>query len=149
MNEISSKTVNSFDGHDNEKDIAEHLAGTYRAKFSSVRTDYAVLDRLKQTIDDIVLSEHHHSYIITVENIISAIRNLNADKSDGMMGTISSMPLIVFNVIFSVSINTMLIHGHSADELFQSVLVSIPKDARGDLLTSDNYRGIAFFSALR
>ena len=43
----------------------------------------------------------------------------------------------------------MLIQGHSADELFQSVLVSILKDERGDLLTSDNYRGIALFSALR
>ena len=29
-----------------------------------------------------------------------------------------------------------------------SVLVSVPKDARGDLLVSDNYRGIALCSAL-
>ena len=42
----------------------------------------------------------------------------------------------------------MIVHGYSADELLQSVLVSIPKDARGDLLASDNYRGIALCSAL-
>ena len=37
----------------------------------------------------------------------------------------------------------MIVHGYSADELLQSVLVFIPKDARGDLLASDDYRGIA------
>ena len=42
----------------------------------------------------------------------------------------------------------MIVRGYSADELLQSVLVSIPKDPRGDLLTSDNYRGIALRSAL-
>ena len=42
----------------------------------------------------------------------------------------------------------MIVHGYSADELLQSVLVFIPKDARGDLLAGDNYRGIALCSAL-
>ena len=28
-NKINSKTVNFLDGHDDEKDIAEHLAGKY------------------------------------------------------------------------------------------------------------------------
>ena len=152
MNNINSKTVNSLDGHDDEKDIAEHLAGKYRAIFSSARTDDAVLDKLKQTIDDRVLSEHHHSYTITVENVINAIRNLNTDKSDGMRGTCSNHFIYAshrFYVVFSVLINAMIVHGYSADELLQSVLVSIPKDARGDLLASDNYRGIGkLFSLL-
>ena len=52
MNKINSKTVNSLDSHDDEKDIAEHLAGKYHAIFSCARTDDAVLDKLKQTIDD-------------------------------------------------------------------------------------------------
>ena len=38
--------------------------------------------------------------------------------------------------------------GHMADELLSSVLVSIPKDARGSLTNSDNYRAIALFSAI-
>ena len=42
----------------------------------------------------------------------------------------------------------MIVHGYSTEELLQSVLVSIPKDARGDLLASDNYRDIALCSAL-
>ena len=150
MNKINSKTVNSLDGHDDEKDIAEHLAGKYRAIFSSARTDDAVLDKFKETIDDRMLSEHHHTYTISAENVINAIRNLNTDKADGMRGTCSNHFIYAsrFYVVFSVLINAMIVHGYSADELLQSVLVSIPKDARGDLLASDNHRGIALCSAL-
>ena len=151
MNKINSKTVYSLDGHDDQKDIAEHLAGNYHAIFSSARTDDAVLDKLKQTIDDRVLSEHHHSYTITVENAINAIRNLNTDKSDGIRGTCSNHFIYAshhFYVVLSVLINAMIVHGYSANELLQSVLMSIPKDARGDLLASDNYRGIALCSVI-
>ena len=44
----------------------------------------------------------------------------------------------------------MLMHGHVADELLSSVLVIIPKDARGSLTNSNrnNYRAIALFSAI-
>ena len=42
----------------------------------------------------------------------------------------------------------MLIQGHSPDEFHASVLVSIPKDKRENLLTRFNQRGIALCSAL-
>ena len=44
----------------------------------------------------------------------------------------------------------MFMHGHVADELLSSVLVIIPKDARGSLTNSNsnNYRAIALFSAI-
>ena len=37
----------------------------------------------------------------------------------------------------------MLIHGHWPPELLNSTIVSIPKDSRGSLSNSENYRGIA------
>ena len=70
---------------------------------------------------------------------------------DGMKGTVSDLFIHAthrFYVIFNALLNSMLIHGHSPDEFILSVLVSIPKDTRGNLLTSDNYRGIALCSAL-
>ena len=45
-------------------------------------------------------------------------------------------------------INGMLVHGYNADDLLKSVLVSIPKDVRGTLSDTDNYRGIALCSAI-
>ena len=87
-----------------------------------------------------MLSEHHHSYSITVENVINAIRNLHTDKSDGMKGTCPNHFIYAshrFYVVFSVLINAMIVHGYSPDGLHQSVLVSLPRDAHGDLLASD------------
>ena len=45
-------------------------------------------------------------------------------------------------------VQSMFIHGYTPNGLLESVLISIPKDARGDLYSSDNYRGIALCSAL-
>ena len=45
-------------------------------------------------------------------------------------------------------INSMIVHGHSPNELLEAILVSIPKDLRGNLQSSDNYRGIALCSAI-
>ena len=45
-------------------------------------------------------------------------------------------------------VQSMFIHGYTPNGLLESVLISIPKDARGDLCSSDNYRGIALCSAL-
>ena len=42
----------------------------------------------------------------------------------------------------------MLVHGYNADELQNSVIISIPKDTRDNLNNSNNYRGIALGSAL-
>ena len=45
-------------------------------------------------------------------------------------------------------IKAMFIHGHQADCLLLSTIVSIPKDARGDLCDDSNYRGIALCNAI-
>ena len=45
-------------------------------------------------------------------------------------------------------INSMIVHGHSPNELLNVILVNIPKDLRGNLQSSDNYRGIALCSAI-
>ena len=53
-----------------------------------------------------------------------------------------------FIVVLTSMINSMVIHGHSPNELLNAILVSIPKDLRGNLQSSDNYRGIALCSAI-
>ena len=45
-------------------------------------------------------------------------------------------------------LNSMITHGHSPEDLLDALLVSIPKDLRGNMLTSDNYQVIAVCSAL-
>ena len=42
----------------------------------------------------------------------------------------------------------MFIHGHTPTDLLESVLLSIPRDVRGNMCSKENYRGIALCSAL-
>ena len=42
----------------------------------------------------------------------------------------------------------MVIHGHWPPELLNSTIVSIPKDNRGSLSNSENYRGIALSNCI-
>ena len=88
---------------------------------------------------------------ITVSDILKAVRSLNANKSDGMRGTSSDHIIFASNrffVLFNTLVNAMLVHGHSSEDLLISILVSIPKDSRASMVSSDNYRGIALSSAL-
>ena len=48
----------------------------------------------------------------------------------------------------AILVNAMFVHGYTPSGLLESVVTSIPKDIRGDLCNSDNYRGIALCSAL-
>ena len=50
-----------------------------------------------------------------------------------------------FQILVSGLINSMFIHGYTPIDLLESVLISIPKDLRGN---TKNYRGIALCSAL-
>ena len=42
----------------------------------------------------------------------------------------------------------MLIHGYNANDLVLSSIISIPKDIRSSLRSSDNYRGISLFNGI-
>ena len=44
--------------------------------------------------------------------------------------------------------SSMLVHGYNAADLLSSTIISIPKDARGDMSRSDNYRGIALCNSI-
>ena len=53
-----------------------------------------------------------------------------------------------FCVIVGMLINAMLTHGHNPSQLLNIVVKSIPKDIRGSLHSSNNYRGISLCNAL-
>ena len=50
--------------------------------------------------------------------------------------------------MLTLLINSMVIHGHWPPELLNSTIVSIPKDNRGSLSNSENYRGIALSNCI-
>ena len=98
-----------------------------------------------------VTDEAFSDVTFTVNDIITAVGNLNSQKYDGYKGTYSDHFVYAsrtYLVVLSMLMNGMLVHGKNADDLLKSTLVSIPKDVRGSLSDSDNYRGIALCSAI-
>ena len=51
-------------------------------------------------------------------------------------------------VILCLMFNSMLTHGYTPDDLLLSTIISIPKDSRGSMSSSDNYRGISMSNSL-
>ena len=50
--------------------------------------------------------------------------------------------------MFTLLVNAMFMHGYTADNLLLNVKKSIPKDVRGNMSDSNNYRGISLCSSL-
>ena len=44
--------------------------------------------------------------------------------------------------------SSMMVHGYNANDLLSSTVISIPKNTRGDLSQSDNYRGISLCNCI-
>ena len=85
-------------------------------------------------------------------NLIShCIKQLKKGKSDGSCGfksdhLINGGPRL--HVLLSVLFNSMLIHGYNARDLIVSSIISIPKDMKSSLCSSNNYKGISLFNAM-
>ena len=52
------------------------------------------------------------------------------------------------HILLSMLFQSMLIHGYNANDLVLSSIISIPKDIRSSLSSSDNYRGISLFNGI-
>ena len=88
------------------------------------------------------------SYIKSDE-VTDAIKQLNSNKSDGNYGLYSNHLLLSsfhFREHLAKLFTCMLHHGHNPDYILEAVISSIPKDSKGDINSSDNYRGIALSS---
>ena len=91
------------------------------------------------------------SAIITPNIICTCITRLKPGKDDGDLG-FKSDHLINggrrLHVVLSLLFNSMIIHGYTPDTLLKSTIVSIPKDYKASLSSSDNYRGISLFNCI-
>ncbi len=92
-----------------------------------------------------------HKPNISAEVVQEAIKSLTLDKRDGDLGIYSNLfiyALPIMHILLSILFSSMLSHGHNPEEMLKAVLVSIPKDLKQLISSSDNYRGIALCSIL-
>ena len=50
--------------------------------------------------------------------------------------------------VLSIMFNAMLSHGFNPDDLLRTTIISIPKDSRGSMCSSDNYRCISLSNSI-
>ena len=88
---------------------------------------------------------------ITPDIVRFCVGKLKPHKDDGKYGFKSDHLINGTNKLFtvlSIMFNAMLTHGFNPDDLLRSTIISIPKDSRGSLCSSDNYRGISLSNSI-
>ena len=88
---------------------------------------------------------------MTSDIIAQCIKRLKRSKRDGNYG-FKSDHLINggkrLHIVLSMLFKSMLIHGYNANNIVLSSIISIQKDIRSSLSSSDNYRGISLFNGV-
>ena len=88
---------------------------------------------------------------VNFDIIQRCIKKLKPHKYDGNYGFKSDHLINGSNKLFimlSIMLNAMLTHGFNPEDILISTIISIPKDNRGSMNSSDNYRGISLSNSI-
>ena len=150
MDENRNTLPSSINGLSDDSEIASIFANKYKTLYNSVPTSKEELDRLRNDMTE-EMKDSFEVVNVTLSEVNCAISKLNPGKRDGTLGTFSDHFINCsekMKILITKMVNAMLCHGFTPTDLLEAVIVSIPKDLRGNLCADDNYRGIALCSAL-
>ena len=119
--------------------------------YNSVPTSVDELNSIRKDMQDELAFSDYEDVNVTISDVSKALTKLNHGKRDGTLGTYSDHFINcsdTMKILITKLINAMIVHGFTPNDLLEAVVVSIPKDLRGNLCADDNYRGIALCSAL-
>ncbi len=140
------------DGRTEAETINNVFTQKYEMLYNSVQSDESEIRGIHDKIKDDLSSYSGENQIITVKEIQKAKEKLKRDKSDGGLGLWSNHIVLyspdVVNVHLSLLATMMMVHGFNAESLLVGTIVSLPKDTRGNICDSNNYRGICLCSAI-
>ena len=145
----STVIASVIDGKSNNDDIADLFRQKYESLFNSVLTLKADIHNISKKLQVKVKNEPTIS--ISVEDVQRAIKKLHRGKSDGSRGFTSDHLLhcsVACISAISSMMNSILSHGYCPTVFLESYIISIPKNNKGSLTTSNNYRGISLCNAL-
>ena len=143
--------ANVVDGACCPEDISEVFVAKYETIFRSVPTEPSELLALHRNIKSSIAADDPCYSSITVNDIVDGMANIKHGKQDGNYGLTSDHLInssMKFKVILAIVMTNMLVHGYNAADLLSSTVISIPKNARGDMSKSDNYRGISLCNCI-
>ena len=117
-----------------------------------VPTAETVLSNLCKSVDEMCMCYDYDTIAVTVDKVKKAVRTLEAGKKDGYAGLESDHLINGSELLFDKLcqlINLCFRHSYMPECLQASTIVSIPKDYKCSLNTSDNYRGICLCSSIQ
>ena len=139
-----------IDGISGPGNISDYLAEKYESLYTSVPTDKYDLECLNEALYKQCMA-HDKATPFSVSDITSSIHKLKHGKSSGSDSFMSDHILYAsekLHVWLTLIFNAMLVHGFTPSVLLHCNIIPIPKDKRGNLSDSNNYRGIALCNAM-
>ena len=142
----------TIDGIRGDKNIADYFGDKYKNLYNSVPCELEPMEHIRNMVDQRLNCTQSETFTtVSIRDIDDAISNLKPGKYDGSYG-LESDHLIhgnkSLNQVLSILIGFSLKHSHMAECISMSNIVSIPKDYRASLISSDNYRGICLCSSI-
>ena len=142
--------ANSLDGASNDKETANTLGNKYNTLYHSAITDLDTINNLSNEMN-LRCKYYKDMYTGTARHIAEAVKGLKKGKTDGNTGfssdhVINGGPKLF--TMLSLLFQSMLVHGYTPKLLLKYVIISIPKNLKGNLSNSDNYRGITLCNSL-
>ena len=131
--------------------ITEALKHKYKSLYNSVPTSDTEMQSLYSIVNSGSNRNQQQDIFMTSDIIAQCIKRLKRRKSDGNYGFISDHLINGgkrLHILLFMLFKSMLIHGYNANDLVLSSIISIPKDIRSSLGSSDNYRGISLFNGI-
>jgi hypothetical protein len=146
MNDVPC--INSFTKHE---EIAQCFGNKYKSIYNSVTESQRNMAPIYKHIQENLDCVNQEQLYVQFDTVVTAVKSLNKDKSDGDYGYFSNHLLYAGNNYLrqlTMLINAMLVHGHQPTALLMATIASVPKDSRGNMCSDANYRGIALSSSI-
>jgi hypothetical protein len=140
--------INSFTKHE---EIAQCFGNKYKSIYNSVTESQRNMAPIYKHIQENLDCVNQEQLYVQFDTVVTAVKSLNKDKSDGDYGYFSNHLLYAGNNYLrqlTMLINAMLVHGHQPTALLMATIASVPKDSRGNMCSDANYRGIALSSSI-
>ena len=151
MTSIKRPSTHVVDGACSPEDISEVFVCKYETIFQSIPTDVNDLQYIYRDIRAGVEYDDKCYSSITGGDVIDGLKSIKHGKQDGNYG-LASDHLVnssnKFKTVLSMVMSSMMVHGCNANDLLSSTVISIPKNTRGDMSQSDNYRGISMCNCI-
>ena len=151
VNSLTKVSPSKMDDVTGDDAIAELFARKYRTLYQSVPTSANEMSELYNNIESSVANDLTEAVYISFNDVQKAVKRLKCGKSDNQRYLYSDHLIHggeTLCMFLSLMFNCMLCHGHTPPQLLSSTFISIPKNSRGSMCDSNNYRSIALCSSI-